>query len=158
MGFPGYFLVVSDLCSHARSVGIRVGPGRGSAAGSLVSYALGITALDPIKHGLLFERFLNPERISMPDIDGLSVLRQINQSIGDIQVIMLTASEDVSYAVTAINLGAVDYVTKNDPEISTRINTSVLNAIEKRKAIKKPEQYFIRYYLKINFPLADHHG
>ena len=70
--------------------------------------------------------------ISMPDIDGLSVLRQISQSIGDIQVIMLTASEDVSYAVTAINLGAVDYVTKNDPEISTRINTSVLNAIEKR--------------------------
>ncbi len=69
MGFPGYFLVVSDLCAHAREVGIRVGPGRGSAAGSLVSYALGITALDPIKHGLLFERFLNPERISMPDID-----------------------------------------------------------------------------------------
>ena len=69
MGFPGYFLVVSDLCSHARKVGIRVGPGRGSAAGSLVSYVLGITALDPIRHGLLFERFLNPERISMPDID-----------------------------------------------------------------------------------------
>jgi DNA polymerase-3 subunit alpha len=69
MGFPGYFLVVSDLCSHAREVGIRVGPGRGSAAGSLVSYVLGITQLDPINHGLLFERFLNPERISMPDID-----------------------------------------------------------------------------------------
>ena len=69
MGFPGYFLVVADLCDHARQVGIRVGPGRGSAAGSIVSYALGITALDPIKHGLLFERFLNPERISMPDID-----------------------------------------------------------------------------------------
>lgn len=69
MGFPGYFLVVADLCSHARKVGIRVGPGRGSAAGSLVSYALGITQLDPIRHGLLFERFLNPERISMPDID-----------------------------------------------------------------------------------------
>jgi DNA polymerase-3 subunit alpha len=69
MGFPGYFLVVADLCEHAREVGIRVGPGRGSAAGSIVSYALGITALDPIKHGLLFERFLNPERISMPDID-----------------------------------------------------------------------------------------
>jgi len=69
MGFPGYFLVVADLCSHAREVGIRVGPGRGSAAGSLVAYALGITGLDPIEHGLLFERFLNPERISMPDID-----------------------------------------------------------------------------------------
>lgn len=69
MGFPGYFLVVADLVNHARSKGIRVGPGRGSAAGAVVSYALGITGLDPIKHGLLFERFLNPERISMPDID-----------------------------------------------------------------------------------------
>ncbi len=69
MDFPGYFLVVADLVDHAKKEGIRVGPGRGSAAGSLVSYALGITALDPIEHGLLFERFLNPERISMPDID-----------------------------------------------------------------------------------------
>ena len=69
MGFPGYFLVVADLVAHAKREGIRVGPGRGSAAGSLVSYGLGITALDPIEHGLLFERFLNPERISMPDID-----------------------------------------------------------------------------------------
>jgi len=69
MGFPGYFLVVADLVAHAKKVGIRVGPGRGSAAGSLVAYVLGITGLDPIAHGLLFERFLNPERISMPDID-----------------------------------------------------------------------------------------
>ena len=69
MGFPGYFLVVADLVSYAKKVGIRVGPGRGSAAGSLVAYVLGITGLDPIEHGLLFERFLNPERISMPDID-----------------------------------------------------------------------------------------
>ncbi|OZM81585.1 DNA polymerase III subunit alpha [Pseudonocardia sp. MH-G8] len=68
-GFPGYFLITADLMSYARSVGIRVGPGRGSAAGSLVAYALGITNLDPIRHGLLFERFLNPERVSMPDID-----------------------------------------------------------------------------------------
>ena len=69
MGFPGYFLVVADLVAHAKKVGIRVGPGRGSAAGSLVAYGLGITGLDPLEHGLLFERFLNPERISMPDID-----------------------------------------------------------------------------------------
>ena len=69
MGFPGYFLVVADLVAHAKKVAIRVGPGRGSAAGSLVAYALGITGLDPLEHGLLFERFLNPERISMPDID-----------------------------------------------------------------------------------------
>jgi DNA polymerase-3 subunit alpha len=69
MGFPGYFLVVADLVRHAKENGIRVGPGRGSAAGAMIAYALGITELDPIKHGLLFERFLNPERISMPDID-----------------------------------------------------------------------------------------
>ncbi len=69
MGFPGYFLVVADLCAYARREGIRVGPGRGSAAGSLIAYALEITGLDPVEHGLLFERFLNPERISMPDID-----------------------------------------------------------------------------------------
>ncbi|NDJ90368.1 DNA polymerase III subunit alpha [Mycolicibacter kumamotonensis] len=68
-GFPSYFLIVADLISYARSINIRVGPGRGSAAGSLVAYALGITNIDPIPHGLLFERFLNPERPSAPDID-----------------------------------------------------------------------------------------
>ena len=68
-GFPAYFLVVGDLVRHAKEVGIRVGPGRGSAAGSLVAYSLGITNIDPIPHGLLFERFLNPERPSAPDID-----------------------------------------------------------------------------------------
>src|SRR5690606_15151907 len=66
---PSYFLVVADLISHARSIGIYVGPGRGSAAGSLVAYALKITNIDPIHYDLLFERFLNPERVSMPDID-----------------------------------------------------------------------------------------
>jgi DNA polymerase-3 subunit alpha len=69
MGFPGYFLVVADFIAWAKAQGIRVGPGRGSAAGSLVSYALGITELDPLAHGLIFERFLNPERVSMPDVD-----------------------------------------------------------------------------------------
>ncbi len=69
MGFPGYFLVTADLVRHAKANGIRVGPGRGSAAGCLVAYAMGITDLDPIRHKLIFERFLNPERISMPDID-----------------------------------------------------------------------------------------
>ena len=69
MGFPTYFLVVWDYIRFARENGIAVGPGRGSAAGSLVAYALGITTIDPVKHGLLFERFLNPERKSMPDID-----------------------------------------------------------------------------------------
>ncbi len=69
MGFSAYFLIVADFIAHARSIGIPVGPGRGSAAGSVVAYALGITQLCPLEHGLLFERFLNPDRISMPDID-----------------------------------------------------------------------------------------
>lgn len=69
MGFASYFLIVRDFIAFARSKGIGVGPGRGSVAGSLVAYALRITDVDPIKHGLIFERFLNPERVSMPDID-----------------------------------------------------------------------------------------
>lgn len=69
MGFPPYFLIVWDFVSYAKRSGIPVGPGRGSAAGSLVSYLLGITDLDPLKHDLLFERFLNPSRVTMPDID-----------------------------------------------------------------------------------------
>ncbi len=69
MGFPGYFLIVADFINWAKDQGIPVGPGRGSAAGSLVAYSIRITDLDPIPYNLLFERFLNPERISMPDID-----------------------------------------------------------------------------------------
>src|SRR5213593_3423339 len=69
MGFPGYFLVVAVFIMWAKNNGIAVGPGRGSAAGSIVAYAMGITDLDPVTHGLIFERFLNPERVSMPDVD-----------------------------------------------------------------------------------------
>src|SRR5581483_9567689 len=69
MKYPGYFLIVSDFISWAKEQGIPVGPGRGSGAGSLVAYSLVITDLDPIRFDLLFERFLNPERVSMPDFD-----------------------------------------------------------------------------------------
>jgi len=69
MGFAGYFLIVSDMINAGRGLGVMIGPGRGSAAGSAVAYCIGITNIDPIKYSLLFERFLNPERISMPDID-----------------------------------------------------------------------------------------
>ena len=69
MGFSGYMLIVADFINYARSIGIPVGPGRGSVVGSLVSYALRITEVDPIEHKLLFERWLNPGRRSMPDID-----------------------------------------------------------------------------------------
>ena len=69
MGFAGYFLIVSDFIKAGRDMGVFVGPGRGSAAGSVVAYCIGITNIDPIKYNLLFERFLNPDRKSMPDID-----------------------------------------------------------------------------------------
>ena len=69
MQFCGYFLVVADYIQWAKDHGIMVGPGRGSAAGAMVAYSMGITELDPLKHGLIFERFLNPERVSLPDID-----------------------------------------------------------------------------------------
>ncbi len=93
MGFPGYFLVVSDFINWAKERGIRVGPGRGSGAGSMVAYAMGITDLNPLNHGLLFERFLNPERVSMPDFDvdfderrRDEVIEYVRQKYGDDRV------------------------------------------------------------------------
>ncbi|HTR95534.1 MAG TPA: DNA polymerase III subunit alpha [Trebonia sp.] len=93
MGFPAYFLVVADFINWAKSNGVAVGPGRGSAAGSIVAYAMGITDLDPLDHGLIFERFLNPERISMPDIDidfdergRADVIRYVTQKWGSDKV------------------------------------------------------------------------
>ncbi|MEZ5095138.1 MAG: DNA polymerase III subunit alpha [Nocardioides sp.] len=96
MGFPGYFLVVADFINWAKGNGIRVGPGRGSGAGSIVAYALRITDLDPLEHGLLFERFLNPERISMPDFDidfderrRGEVIKYVTEKYGDDRVSMI---------------------------------------------------------------------
>jgi DNA polymerase-3 subunit alpha len=93
MGFPAYFLVVADFINWAKDNGHQVGPGRGSAAGSIVAYALGITDLDPITHGLIFERFLNPERASMPDIDTdfdergrTETIRYVTEKYGDDRV------------------------------------------------------------------------
>src|SRR4051812_10467277 len=93
MGFPGYFLVVADFIMWAKNNGIAVGPGRGSAAGSIVAYAMGITDLDPIPHGLIFERFLNPERVSMPDVDidfderrRVEVIRYVTEKYGSDKV------------------------------------------------------------------------
>jgi DNA polymerase-3 subunit alpha len=96
MGFPGYFLVVADFIMWAKNNGIAVGPGRGSAAGSIVAYAMGITDLDPIDHGLIFERFLNPERVSMPDVDidfderrRAEVIRYVTEKYGADKVAMI---------------------------------------------------------------------
>lgn len=96
MGFPGYFLVVADFINWSKDHGIRVGPGRGSGAGSMVAYAMRITDLDPLVHGLIFERFLNPERVSMPDFDvdfddrrRSEVIRYVTEKYGDERVSMI---------------------------------------------------------------------
>jgi DNA polymerase-3 subunit alpha len=96
MGFPGYFLVVADFINWAKDNGIRVGPGRGSGAGSMVAYAMRITDLDPLEHGLIFERFLNPDRVSMPDFDidfderrRSEVIRYVTEKYGEDRVSMI---------------------------------------------------------------------
>ncbi|MEW5921651.1 MAG: DNA polymerase III subunit alpha [Bacillota bacterium] len=130
MGFAGYFLVVWDFVRFARERGIPVGPGRGSAAGSLVAYALGITNIDPLRYGLLFERFLNPERVSMPDIDidfcyerRDEVIRYVVEKYGEERVAQIItfgtmaarlAVRDVGRAL-GFNYGEVDRVAKMIP-------------------------------------------
>ncbi len=104
MGYAGYFLIVQDFIQFAKNQGIPVGPGRGSAAGSLVSYALGITNIDPLRYGLLFERFLNPERISMPDIDIDFADRERDRVID--YVVKKYGSENVAQIITFGSMAA----------------------------------------------------
>jgi len=129
-GYPGYFLIVQDFTSKAREMGVSVGPGRGSAAGSAVAYCLGITNIDPIKYDLLFERFLNPERVSMPDIDidfddvgRAKVIDYVIEQYGKNQVAQIitygtmaarSSIKDVG-RVMEIPLSDVDRVTKTFP-------------------------------------------
>jgi DNA polymerase-3 subunit alpha len=104
MRFAGYFLIVWDFIRYARSQGIPVGPGRGSAAGSLVSYALGITNIDPLQYGLLFERFLNPERVSLPDIDIDFCMRRRGEVIDYVR--RTYGEKNVAQIITFGTLGA----------------------------------------------------
>ena len=131
MGFPGYFLIVQDFIGAAREIGVSVGPGRGSAAGSAVAYCLGITQIDPIKYDLLFERFLNPDRISLPDIDidfdddgRADVLRYVTEKYGAEKVAHIitygtmaakSAIKDVA-RVSRLPLSESDRLTKMIPD------------------------------------------
>jgi DNA polymerase-3 subunit alpha len=112
MGFTNYFLIVWDFIRFAREQNILVGPGRGSAAGSIVTYALGITALDPLKHGLIFERFLNPSRISMPDIDidfadigRDKVIRYVVEKYGDDRVAQIVTFGTLAAKASVRDIG-----------------------------------------------------
>ncbi|MCX7970230.1 MAG: DNA polymerase III subunit alpha [Negativicutes bacterium] len=148
MGYPGYFLIVWDFIDYARRQGIPVGPGRGSAAGSIVAYILGITTLDPLEYNLLFERFLNPERISMPDIDTDlcyerrdEVIRYLTEKYGEDKVGMIgtfgtlkarAAVRDVGRAL-GFSYGEVDRIAKLIPQ---QPGITIARAVEEQPELR----------------------
>lgn len=144
MGYSGYFLITQDFIRAAREMGVMVGPGRGSAAGSLVSYALGITDVDPIKYDLLFERFLNPDRVSMPDIDidfsddrRDSVIEYVKKKYGSDSVSQIITFGTLSSRavlkdvgrVLGVPLSTTESITKHIPVFQGRV-TPIAEALE----------------------------
>lgn len=147
MGFAGYFLIVADFIEHAKADGVAVGPGRGSAAGSLVAYSLGITDIDPIPYNLLFERFLNPERVSMPDMDidfcmrkRDKVIEYVSEKYGNVSQIITFGKmkaravvRDVG-RVMGMSYGDVDRIAKMIP---TTLDITLDKALEVEPQLKK---------------------
>lgn len=149
MGYTDYFLIVSDFVNYAKSVGIPVGPGRGSGAGSLVAYCIGITAVDPIKYNLIFERFLNPERVTMPDFDidfcyvrRHEVIDYVIKKYGEDHVAQIVtfgtmaaraAIRDVGRVMNA-SYQKVDKIAKLVPR---ELNITISSALEKSDELKK---------------------
>jgi DNA polymerase-3 subunit alpha len=158
MKFSGYFLIVWDFIRYAKSQGIPVGPGRGSAAGSLVGYAMEITDIDPLQYGLLFERFLNPERVSMPDIDidfctnrRGEVIQYVTEKYGREQVAQIitfgtlgakAALKDVG-RVLGLSFNEADKITKLIP--SQPLNIKLKDALEAEPAINELAHQDTRY-------------
>ncbi len=152
MGFAGYFLIVSDFVNYAKQCSIPVGPGRGSAAGSLVACALGITTIDPIRYGLFFERFLNPDRISMPDIDidfcqegRDEIIRYVTQKYGNDRVSQIitfgkmqarAVIRDVGRALD-MPYGEVDAIAKLVPNV---LNISLDDAVKMEPRLQEEEK------------------
>src|SRR6202041_1790205 len=134
MKFSGYFLIVWDFIYYAKSIGIPVGPGRGSAAGSLVGYAMAITDIDPLQYGLLFERFLNPERISMPDIDidfcmnrRGEVIQYVTEKYGREQVAQIITFNTLAARAAIKDVGRVLDMSFADVDRITKLVPNVLN-------------------------------
>ena len=158
-GFSGYFLIVADFCRYAREHGVAVGPGRGSAAASMVAYLLGITSVEPLQHDLLFERFLNPERISMPDIDidfdpegRESVIRYVTEKYGADKVCQIITFGTMGAKaairdggrVLGIPLARVDKVAKAIPadlgmtlEKALQVSPDLVRMVEEDEEIKR---------------------
>src|SRR5947209_9474975 len=145
MGFPSYFLIVWDFIRFAKDRGIPVGPGRGSAAGSLVGYAMGITDIDPLEYGLLFERFLNPERISMPDIDidfctnrRGEVIQYVTEKYGREQVAQIITFGTLAAKAAIKDVGRVLDMSFAEVDRISKLVPKQLN-IKLEKAIEDPE-------------------
>ncbi len=156
-GFSGYFLIVADFCNYAREQGVTVGPGRGSAAASMVAYLLGITSVEPLRHNLLFERFLNPERVSLPDIDidfdpegREKVIRYVTEKYGEDKVCQIItfgtmgakgAIRDVG-RVLNIPLGKVDKIAKAIPnELGMTLEKALLVSPELQNLLAEEDEY-----------------
>lgn len=165
MGYAGYFLIVQDFINAARQMGVRVGPGRGSAAGSLVSYAVGITDVDPLHYGLLFERFLNPDRISMPDIDvdfaddkRDRVIEYVRNKYGAESVAQIITFGTLSSRavlkdvgrVLGIPLGTIDSITKQIPVVLGKVTplAEALETIPDLKWVKESPDEKIRLMIE----------
>ena len=145
MKFPGYLLIVWDFIRFSKQKGIPVGPGRGSAAGSLVSYAMGITDIDPLEYGLLFERFLNPERVSMPDIDvdfctnrRGEVIQYVTEKYGREQVAQIITFGTLAAKAAIKDVGRVLDMSFADVDRISKLVPKTLN-IKLEKAVEDPE-------------------
>jgi len=166
MGFAGYFLIVSDFIRYAKDKNIPVGPGRGSAAGSLVAYAIGITKVDPIRYNLFFERFLNPDRISMPDIDTDfcpegrdEIIRYVTEKYGSDRVSQIitfgkmqarAVIRDVGRAMN-ISYGDVDRIAKLIPNV---LNIKLDEAIKREPRLQEEQRSNARIKKLLDLSLA----
>ncbi len=167
MGYSGYFLIVYDFIRAAREMDVLVGPGRGSAAGSIVAYALGITNVDPLEYGLLFERFLNPDRVSMPDIDvdfsdrkREKVIQYVRDKFGQESVSQIITFGTLSSRavikdvgrVLGIPLSTVESITKQIPVFQGRVTPikEAINTIPELKWLKTSNDPKIRDLIKIS--------
>lgn len=173
MGYPGYFLIVMDFINYAKSRGIPVGPGRGSAAGSLVSYCLGITNINPLQYNLIFERFLNPERVTMPDIDidfcyerREEIIDYVKKKYGDENVTQIitfgtmaarAVIRDVG-RVLKVSYGEVDRIAKMIPATPGMTLTKALETVPELKELMEQDESYKKLieYSKILEGLARH--
>lgn len=166
MGYSGYFLIVQDFIKEARRMGVVVGPGRGSSAGSIVSYALGITNVDPLQYGLLFERFLNPDRVSMPDIDvdfsdnkRQIVIDYVRRKYGSDSVSQIVTFGTLSSRavlkdvgrVLGVPLNIIESITKQIPVIQGRVTplAEALDDILELRWIKESKDEKIKRLIEV---------